>query len=352
MIDLDDEGAVRAADPSDMLEAVAALPEHCREGYRAGRTAPDLPSGDGLTAVAFCGMGGSGVSGDVIRALYRERLRVPVDLVRGPVLPEFCGPHALVICCSYSGNTAETLACFEEAVRRGSRIVTVTSGGELARRAEELGLARVPAPSGFQPRAALGFLAMGSLGALEGVGLVPVLDRELEEAAAVLEATAARLAPGRAREENVAKDLALRIGDRVPVVWGAEGIGAVAAARWKTQMNENAKVPAFASSLPELDHNEVVGWSAGAGDRFFLVALRHEGEHPDVATRFPLSIEIAERSGIAHEEVWASGLSLLARVLSLVMTGDFASVYLGIARGEDPTPVVAIDRLKRALAGS
>jgi len=134
------------------------------------------------------------------------------------------------------------------------------------------------------------------------------------------------------------------------VVWGAEGIGAVAASRWKTQMNENAKVPAFSSSLPELDHNEVVGWSAGTGERFFLVALRHGGEHPDVAARFPPSIEIARAAGVIAEEVRASGRSALARLLSLVVLGDFTSIYLGLLRGFDPRPVEAVDRLKRTLA--
>ncbi len=352
MIDLDDEGSVRGADPGGMLGAVAALPRHCQEGYRAGLAATGLPSGEGLTAVAFCGMGGSGASGDVIRALYRERLRLPIDVVRGPLLPEFCGPQTLVLCCSYSGDTTETLSCFEEAARRGCRIVAVTSGGELARRCAELGVAAIPAPPRFQPRAALGFLALSFLGALEAMGLVPVVAEEVRGTADELIVLAKRLGPDRTRTENAAKDLAILIGDRVPVVWGAEGIGAVAAARWKAQFNENAKVPAFAAALPELDHNEVVGWSAGAGERFFLVVLRHEGEHPGVAARFPPSVEIAERAGLIAEEVWAAGRSPLARFFSLVMTGDFTSVYLGILRGQDPTPVAAIDRLKRALAGS
>ncbi len=152
--------------------------------------------------------------------------------------------------------------------------------------------------------------------------------------------------------DNPAKRMAIAMGDRLPVIWGAEGIGAVAAARWKTQMNENAKVPAWASSLPELDHNEVVGWSDGVGERFYLIVLRHDGEHPDVASRFPLSVEIAQESGVLAGEVWASGRSALSRLLTLVMMGDFTSTYLGLWRGVDPTPIDAIARLKDALAES
>ena len=126
-------------------------------------------------------------------------------------------------------------------------------------------------------------------------------------------------------------------------------LGAVAAVRWKTELNENAKTPAFAGSLPELDHNEIAGWTDGTGGRFCLIALRHGGERADVATRFPVSIEIAEDAGLHAREVWARGESDLARMLSLAVLGGATSVYLGVARGFDPTPIPAIDRLKRVL---
>lgn len=350
MIDLDDPGALRAADPGGMLEAVTALPRHCREGHELGGAASDLPSGDGVTAVAFCGMGGSAVAGDVVRALYADRLRVPVVVVRSPELPGFCGPRTLVLVSSYSGDTSETLACFEEAVARGCRIVALTSGGQLGRRAGELGVAVVPVPPGFMPRAALGYLGLGSLGALEAIGMIPPLAADLDEAVREMEGLVAEGGPELPARSNAAKSLALRIGERVPVIWGAEGIGAVAAARWKTQCNENAKVPAFAAALPELDHNEVVGWSEGRGAGFFLVALRHGGEHAEVAARFPPSIDVARSSGLEVEEVRARGRSALARLFTLVLWGDLVATYLGLARGVDPTPIDAIARLKEALA--
>jgi glucose/mannose-6-phosphate isomerase len=346
---LDDAADLRAADPGRMLDAVVALPSHCREGYALGRASTGLPSADDVTSVAVCGMGGSAIVGDVIRALYAERLHVPVTVVRTPELPEHCGPHALVLVSSYSGDTSETLALFEEAIRRGCRVIAVTAGGELERRAGEVGVAIVRLPGGFMPRAAFGFLTLGSLGSLEAVGLVPVLAQDLDEAVREMERDLEACGPEVPTSANPAKALALRIGERVPVIWGAEGIAAVAASRWKTEFNENAKVPAFSASLPELDHNEVVGWSEGRGADFVLVALRHHGEHPDVAARFPLSIEIARASGLEVDEVVAGGRSALARLLRLVVRGDLVSTYLGIARGVDPTPIEAIARLKRAL---
>jgi len=350
VIDLDDELAVRAGDPGGMLATVAAFCEHCREGYRLGRAAAPLPEVQDVRSIAFCGMGGSAVAGDVIRTLYADRLPMPVVVVRSSELPEFCGPHSLVLVSSHSGGTAEALACFDEAMKRGCRVIAIASGGELAARAEELELACVALPGGFMPRAAFGYIALGALGALEAVGFVPPLEHDVEAASAELAALAATCAPSAPSAVNQAKHLAREIGDRTPVVWGGEGIGSVAAGRWKTQFNENAKVPAWASSLPELDHNEVVGWSQGAGSRSFVVALRHEGEPPDVAARFGPSLEIARAAGALVEEVWASGGATLSRFLSLSLLGDFTTSYLGIARGVDPTPIEAIERVKRALA--
>lgn len=352
MIDLDDRAALTRADPGRMLDAVVALPDQCRDGYRAGRAASDLPDANGVTSIVVVGMGGSAVAGDVLAVLASPRLRIPVQVVRGGELPEYCGLHTLVVASSYSGTTAETLAAFEEAVGRGCRIVAVTSGGELARRAEELELGRVAVPSGYMPRAAFGFITLGVLGALEAMGVIPAIPGDLDDADTSMREVLEETGPDAPADRNPAKELARAIGDRIPVVWGAEGVGAVAAMRWKTQFNENAKIPAFASAIPELDHNEVVGWSPGRGEGFVLVVLRHDGEPPEVAARFPLSIEIARGAGAEVREVRGRGRSSLARLLTLTLQGDLVATYLGIARGEDPSPIEAIAGLKRALAES
>jgi glucose/mannose-6-phosphate isomerase len=351
VIDLDNVEALRALDAADMLGVVTALPQHCRTAYDAA-VSLDLPSAEGATAVTFCGMGGSAVAGDVLRAVFRDRLGVPVDVNRGHELPAYAGPHTLVVISSYSGNTSETLASFREALARGCRVVAVTSGGALGAEMARAGLPVVPVPGGFQPRAALGHLGFSGLGALEAMGLLPPLAADVEETVMELSALAERLGPQAPADANPAKAIAVRIGDKVPVVWGAEGIGAVAAMRWKTQLNENGKVPAFWSSMSELDHNEVVGWVQPHGHDFSLIALRHDGEHTEIGERFSLSYEIARAAGMENAEVRAAGRSLLARLMSLILVGDYASVYVGLRRGVDPTPVAVIDRLKSALAGS
>jgi glucose/mannose-6-phosphate isomerase len=347
--DLDDVEALRLADPQGMLDAVMGLARDCREAFDAARTAR-VPSADGATALLFCGMGGSAVAGDVVRAVFRGRLGIPVEVNRSPVLPAYAGPHTLVVCSSYSGNTAETLAGFREAVRRGCRVLAITSGGTIADEAAPAGVPVVRVPPGFQPRAALGHLGFASLGALEAAGLLPRLDDDVSEAIAAVETVLSASAVDVPVGGNPAKSLAWRIGDRVPVIWGADGVGAVAAMRWKTQMNENAKVPAWWSAMSELDHNEVVGWADPLGAGHCVIALRDPGEDPQLVPRFPLSLDIARDAGTTTEEVWSTGTSPLAGLMSLIAEGDLTSVYLALARGVDPTPVGVIDRLKAALA--
>jgi glucose/mannose-6-phosphate isomerase len=350
IVDLDDPDAVRGHDPGGMLEAIGDLASHCRQGYENGARETGLPDLTDIRSVVCCGMGGSAVAGDVLRSVFRDRLGVPVEVNRAQELPEHAGPHTLVLASSYSGNTSETLSAFREATKRGCRAIVVTSGGTIADEASGNGVPVVHVPSGFQPRAALGWLAFTALGALEAAGLLPPLASDVEEAADEVDGRAAACGPDVPEADNEAKRLAAWVGDRVPVVWGAEGIGAVAAARWKTQLNENGKVPAWWGSMSELDHNEVVGWTEPYGRSHVVIAIRHEGEDGEIAARFPLSLEIAADAGAESREVWATGRSALARLMSLIAFGDHASAYVAIRRGVDPTPVDVITRLKAALA--
>lgn len=333
-----------------MLGTVAALPDHVEAGYAAGRATTGLPSLDGVTSVVFCGMGGSAVAGDVLRQTFRDRLSVPVDVNRTPLLPAYAGPHTLVIASSFSGETSETLAAVEEAIRRGCRMLAITSGGRLGALCDEHAIARASVPAGFQPRAALGHLTFAMLGALEAAGLVPSLAGDVRETLSSIRGLIAGMRPDVPTADNPAKELADWLGGRVAVVWGADGIGAVAAMRWKTQLNENGKVPAWNAAMSELDHNEVVGWVQPFGSLHAVIALRSDHEHREIAARFPLSLDIARRAGAECREVSVPGRGPLATLLSLVTIGDFASCYVGLRHGADPTPVEAIQGLKAALA--
>jgi glucose/mannose-6-phosphate isomerase len=333
-----------------MLGTVAALPEHIEAGYASGLATTGLPSLDGVTAVAFCGMGGSAVAGDILRQTFRDRLSVPVDVNRTPLLPEYAGPHTLVIASSFSGETSETLSSVDEAIRRGCRILAITSGGRLGALCEEHAIAKASVPAGFQPRAALGHLTFAMLGALEAAGLLPSIAGDVHETLSSVRGLIAGMTPDVPMADNPAKELADWLDDRIAVVWGADGVGAVAAMRWKTQLNENGKVPAWHSAMSELDHNEVVGWVEPFGSMHAVIALRSDHEHREIAARFPLSLDIARAAGAEVREVAVPGRGPLATLLSLVTIGDFASCYVGLRHGADPTPVEAIQGLKAALA--
>jgi glucose/mannose-6-phosphate isomerase len=295
-------------------------------------------------------MGGSGVSGDVLRSLFAARVPVPIAVVKGYSLPEFCGRDTLVIASSFSGNTEETVAAYTEAVARGCRVVAACSGGELASLAEADDVPRVAIPGHVAvPRAALGYLAAAPLGVLDSMGVVPGLSDEVERAARLLEELALELGPTVATNANEAKGLASWMHTRSPVVWGSEGLAEAPALRWKTQLNENAKVPAWYSVLPELDHNEIEGWSEGSGDGVAVTILRHHLEHPHIKVRVQATLESIGASAVEAREVWARGASPMEQLFSLVMLGDFVSTYLGIIRGVDPTEIAVLSGLKRRL---
>ena len=341
-----------------MLAAAGSLGEQLRAGFELGTSAPGLPDGDGITSVVVCGMGGSGITGDVLQAALADAAPVPVIASKGYGVPSFLGQDSLVLAVSYSGNTEETTTAFEAAVARGARVIAVASGGELLSRAADRQVAasvRIP-PDAIAPRAALGYLVGAALGAVAAVGLCDVerLRDELDQAAGRLRTAIDRLGPAAPSEKNEAKRLATWLRDATPLVWGTEGIGETAARRWKTQLNENAKTPAFGGALPELDHNEVEGWSGGGADGYRAVVLRSRFEPDAMAHRVPATLEAMASVGLEAREVWGDGESALEQLCGLIMTGDYVSIYLAILRGVDPTPIPLLSALKsrrQALKG-
>jgi glucose/mannose-6-phosphate isomerase len=257
-----------------------------------------------------------------------------------------------VICASYSGNTEETLACFDEACARQARTIVIATGGALAERAASRGVARLSPVEDLQPRQALSSLAVPALVIAEQLGLIADITADLTETEGVLAGRVALYGRDVPTENNDAKQLALQLDRRVPHIWGQELLLGVAASRWRTQLNENAKIAAFSSTLPELDHNEIVGYekdSPGIGD-LAIVVLRMPGENPRIGRRIEATVERVRDLVACTVEARAVGESPLARVMSAVLLGDFVSVYLAVRRGVDPTPVAAIDELKRRLS--
>jgi glucose/mannose-6-phosphate isomerase len=318
-------------------------------------------------------MGGSGIAGDVLAAVAGPTCPVPVVTHRGYGLPAWVGPVDLVVVVSCSGSTEETLSALEEAVRRGCRLMVVGRAGSPVDDLGQRGRAVfVPVTQGRQPRASMWALSTPLVVAGHALGLLQAPPEAVEEAARTLEEIADRCRPDAASLVNPAKRLALDLDGRLAVVWGTSPLTGAVAYRFACQLNENAQVPAVWGVLPEANHNQVValdGPFAGAGpasgdaddlfrdrgddedveSRMSLVLLRDTDEHPQVTRRADVSAELARERDVPVLQLQAEGVSPLARLASLVGLTDYASTYLALAQGTDPTPVDAITALKERI---
>jgi glucose/mannose-6-phosphate isomerase len=343
---------IESVDVSGLVEDVLAMPTHLEDAlWRVESASLErvLGSSDDLGPLLVCGMGGSAIGGDLAEAMLGERLLRPFKTVRGYELPGWASPSSVVLCASYSGNTEETLACYEAAGALGAIRVAVTTGGRLAEAAREDGVPVIPLPAGLQPRAAVAYMLVSVLevAALSGVALH--VKTEIDAAASSLVDLAKSWGPD-SDPDSLAKRVAQRIHKTCVCIYGA-GPTAAAAMRWKTQINENAKVPAFWAELPEADHNEVVGWdSASSLGSFMAVFLEDADQHPRVRQRVELTAGLVEPEAAGTLRLESQGVNRVERVLSLVLLGDLVSVYLAVLRGTDPTPVPMIERLKAELA--
>jgi glucose/mannose-6-phosphate isomerase len=351
---LDDEQRLAAVDPSRMLQTVLGAAEQWRDGVAMAREVDltHIPDHTGLSGVVVCGVGGSGIAGDVAAVTAAASGTMPVTVTKGFTLPAYAGAHTLVILVSYSGNTEETLACFAQAHERGSQMIGIATGGRLGEKAHAHGFPCVVPPAGMQPRAAFPSLAAAVLIVLERLGVLPDMTGELVEIDQVLREQAVRCGPAQPEVSNPAKQIATALDGSLPVVWGQDGVLWVAATRWKTQFNENAKVPAYASAVPELGHNEVVGVGPGAppASALGIAALRPPNEDPRMGRRVDGALRLARERGARTVDAHVHGGSPLAQLASAVQLGDVSSVYAAVLRGVDPTPVEAIERLKAEVS--
>ena len=334
-------------DSLDMLGATAGLGDQIEAALAGARPAIREAAYDNV--VVF-GMGGSAVAGAVAAALGAASSPVPILPLGGYRAPSFLSPTTLAFAVSFSGETEETLAAAGEAAARGAELVAITEGGSLAELAAASGGEVLTIPPGIpQPRAALGAMTARLLLALEEAGLLDGARHQLELAAAQL----SRRLPVLAAGGGPAGEIARRIGRTIPLAHGGAGLGEVAARRFKTQVNENAKAPAFAGSEPEVCHNELCGFGQ-SGDvtrqLLTLVSLRLEDDDGQTQRRFGLFAELAGEALSDHVEMTGEGEGPLARFFDLVAIGDFVSLHLAAAEGVDPGPVPVLAEVKERLS--
>jgi glucose/mannose-6-phosphate isomerase len=330
---------------NDMISQIRSLGEQLR--WAAEVQPPHIGT---FSEVFYAGMGGSGIAGDYASAVAAPTgTRVVVHKGYGPIPPWAIRVRPLVIAASYSGNTEETLDLVTSAWESGLPVATVTTGGKLGDLTAQHKWGTVTVPTGLQPRAAAGYMIGAVIRLLEGAKSLD--DHRL----AFLEA--ADLADEMTTEGSRAWDQAANIAEalegRVPIIYGGGPISSVVAQRWKTQINENAKVPAWYSVLPELDHNEIVGWETMpelTKETLGVVVLSDEADHDRVRSRISFTRDLTHDAVPWVGEVVAGGSSRLARLISLTVVGDLVSWMLAGRLGVDPTPVATIEKLKKLLA--
>jgi glucose/mannose-6-phosphate isomerase len=342
-----DKESVEAMDPGGMLGDVLAQPLQLGDALWRAQSAGIRPR-DRPGGLVVCGMGGSAIGGDLAAAALGDRATRTITTVRGYALEAWTPPDTLVLCASYSGETEETLACFEAAGAAGAQRVVLTTGGTLARLARDEDVPVIGVPAGMQPRAAVVYMTIGALECAALCGAAPALHAEVDTATALLEQLVEEWGPG-APDDALSKRLARELHGTIPVIHGAASTVAPGR-RWSTQINENAKAPAFWSELPEANHNQICGWErASAEAPFSGVFLGDSDQHPRVRRRIELMAAEVERTGARAIQLDARGESRLERVLSLVLLGDIVSVYMAALAGIDPTPVEPIERIKQQL---
>ena len=351
-ITLDDPDVIKRIDASDMLGRVRELPRQLSLARRvAGAVELDARHRD-VDLVLVLGMGGSAIGAELVAAAAGDRLRVPLIVHRDYGLPAWAGERTLVIAASHSGDTVETLSGAAEARRRGLPLVVATTGGALGRQATTDGTPyfRYEAPG--QPRAAIGF-CLGLIHELLARAELLSDPDPLGPAVDGLEALLERNAPAVETDANLAKQLAWATFGRIPIVYGAGTMTAVAH-RWKTQLNENAKAWAMFEPMPEANHNAIEGTlnPRELSDALYVVEIREREEPEHIAARYRVVEELLGERATNRSVYWAEGPSPLARTLDAVAMGDLVSVYLAILYQTDPTPVTLLAMLKERLARS
>ena len=334
-------------DTHNFRQMILESPFQFEKGFALAK---DIQVPGTFTALAVSGMGGSALPMDILRILLAD-VSVRHNTVmpglyqnRSYGLPEVGIPvDTLHILCSYSGNTEETLESLEVAKSKNLPCVALSAGGELERRAKEAGIPHIllPIPSeGFQPRMGTGFFI--------GVLIQILINQEMiPDVRAEILADAEQVSIELSAIEDAGKALAAKLEGKTPVIYAREALRGLAMV-WKIKFNENAKTPAFYNAFPELNHNEMVGFTLPQA-KFFVIMLKDGNDHPRNQKRFELTAKLLREQGLEVEILDMLGESVFNRVLMSIALGDFTSYYLALAYGQDPTPVDMVEKFKKLL---
>jgi glucose/mannose-6-phosphate isomerase len=348
MIDLDSYSQIEKVDTGNMISIITAFPEMVEE---AAKDYVFSLKKKEFKNVVVCGMGGSAISGELVLSLISKHLKVPFQIVRDYSLPAYVDPSTLLIAISYSGNTEETLSCVKFGITRGAEIVAITSGGNLGSLCREKKIPFISIRAGLPPRQAVPYIFFPLMNILIKEGLIPDLVTPLQKELFVLKNLKTETAPVRREKQNIAKQIAKKLYQKIPIIFGSCGLTSGVSLRWKCQLNENSKVTSHSVNFPELNHNETVNLSYLQKGKhpFVLMILRDEEDHERIKKRIEITKSLIGQNFQGIIDVASRGKCPLARLLSLVYFGDIISYYLSILNEYVPMAIDVIDKLKKEM---
>lgn len=301
--------------------------------------------------ILYLGMGGSAIAGDVFRSTFFDQLKYSLTIVRGYQCPQFCTDRTLVIVSSYSGNTEETISVAKEAQKKGGRIIAITSGGQVEKLASKHSWQMIKIPGGLPPRQAFGYSFFPLLYLLNPLLKKKVDDKQIKDVLRLVRAMIKRNDEKTSEGKSLAKELAIKIHHRVPLIYTSAPYLEAVAIRWKNQFQENSKSMAFHNVIPEMNHNEIVGWEMEHKclEKFIVIFLEENQAHERVRARIELTKKIISERGAEVVSLYTEGVTQLEQVISLVCKGDWVTYYLALLYEKNPIDILNIDYLKSEL---
>ncbi len=349
---LDQIPRIEKLDRENMHQLLVSFPSQLDRSIRLTHSFP-LPNWKSFKFenLALAGMGGSAIGGDLVRSYLAYQLKIPFQISRHYLLPNFVTKNSLVLVCSYSGNTEETLSAYAIAKKRKAKIIAITSGARLFQLAKQDKTPVLLIPGGLPPRAALGYSFGPLLILLSRLGLITDQTVLLKEAGSFLAKQIMKYEKSSTISKNQAKKLAERLHQKIPIIYSGCDYFDTVAIRWKQQICENAKNLAFVNFFPEFNHNELVGWQdkENSKHKFIVLFLKDKDDHKRTIARMEIVKRIMKKQKIEVIELESQGKSLLSRIFYLIQLGDWTSFYLAMLNGVDPTPIKIIDYLKYRL---
>lgn len=349
MKDLDNIETIRDIDKSDMLSILAKFPQQCKNAIEIAQKFILPEKFKHVRNIVISGMGGSAIGGDLVRTVYSEEIKLPIIINRNYFIPEFVNEDTLFVATSYSGNTEETISSLENAIRKKANVITISSGGKIKELSEKHNLTHFLIPEkNLQPRCAFAYLFLPIIVFLSRLGFISDQSENFDDSIKTISETINVLS---LNEDNLAKQLAHLLYNRIPIIYASQNCFDIVAMRWKGQFNENSKMVAFYNVIPEMNHNEIVGWGIPLDitRRCVVIMLSHNAEFEKIKKRIEITKSLISSLGTQVIDIFAIGNCNLARVLYLIYLGDLTSFYLAILNEVDPTPVERISLLKRML---